>query len=98
MDRDPKVLDKASAGADPDAWAASAFTVGLLGFPICFIATALTHSLVPDALGAAAALTYIHMGQRKWKGRLLGQTGVILTFLWAPLVLIWSVLFLIHPV
>lgn len=78
-------------------WDVVSLVVGLLGCPATIAATAFTHSLATMASCAAVAIGFSYFAQGWWKGRFYGQVGVILTLLWAPLLLVWSLIFLIRP-
>ena len=85
---------------DKTYWIFAAFTflIGLGGFPFSYWITKESESFLNLGLCAGAALVFIFACQnflrdeRSWRFRPLGLIGVILVFLWAPLVVVWCAL------
>ncbi|MGA2233609.1 MAG: hypothetical protein ABSH22_22100 [Tepidisphaeraceae bacterium] len=78
-------------------WPLAAFGIGLSGFPLCIVTTFLMSPpglfLLPE--WSLAALVLLFLSKPRWEGTALGSFGFSLALLWAPLILLLSLVFLL---
>src|SRR5438876_11261089 len=104
VDKGPLPLDYASLSADSTKfWGLMTFLVGVCGAPISILLVAAFGSFVPMILCSAAALAFIYQAQIRLKRpglprNTVGSIGIVLTFVWAPAFLVWSLFFWVSPV
>ncbi len=100
------LLDYQSAPMNPHSenWSYLALNLGLFGLPASVLLFAYLDSLWPVALLSFASLCYIYLAQARFRPaaalpmRLSARIGVVLVLLWAPVLLVWSFIFIISPI
>ena len=89
-----------------DESATVCFLTGLLGAPLAIVLTNIFRSLYATGACALVALIIVYVARRRVASMAsskstnrLATIGVVLTFIWAPLFLVWScmVLLLVPP-
>ena len=86
--------------SDRSPWGDISLFVGVFGAPISIFLTYIASRILPNGLMAtgacgAAALVFIFIAQRKWKGSRRGKVGETLTLVWGSVFLVWSGIILI---
>jgi hypothetical protein len=94
------ILDDAAVPKLSIGWSIFAVLVGAAGAPLSIEMGMLTESFIPMLLISAASLSYIYLAQeyfiidqRSGKRSRIAILGMVLTFIWAPLFFIWSLIF-----
>ncbi len=104
MTGDPPILDYAPRSDPPRGWRIVTLLVAIGGPVLSFSLAGTLSSFVPMLLISAAALAFAYLAQKRMV-RGDGSTrwdpvcgvGVILIFCWAPLFLVWSLIFIVSP-